>query len=177
MPTHTPTRTSIVAALFALTLIPAAFAAYPTLNRHAFFNGASYISVPNTASLNGTLAQSGVISIDAWIYPTGFAGYPTIVGNTWNTAYWFGLTTAGTLRFYPGSGMAYESASAVPLNTWTHVAVTFSDAKNEIIFYVNGSLDRAVSNVTQALGTSNTCLLYTSPSPRDRTRSRMPSSA
>ena len=25
--------------------------------------------------------------------------------------------------------------------------------------------------------TSNTCLLYTSPSPRDRTRSRMPSSA
>ena len=28
-----------------------------------------------------------------------------------------------------------------------------------------------------ALGTSWTCLLYTSPSPRDRTRSRMPSSA
>ena len=27
------------------------------------------------------------------------------------------------------------------------------------------------------LGLSNTCLLYTSPSPRDRTRSRMPSSA
>ena len=26
-------------------------------------------------------------------------------------------------------------------------------------------------------GTKNTCLLYTSPSPRDRTRSRMPSSA
>ena len=26
-------------------------------------------------------------------------------------------------------------------------------------------------------GTHNTCLLYTSPSPRDRTRSRMPSSA
>ena len=28
-----------------------------------------------------------------------------------------------------------------------------------------------------AEGTRNTCLLYTSPSPRDRTRSRMPSSA
>ena len=27
------------------------------------------------------------------------------------------------------------------------------------------------------LGDSNACLLYTSPSPRDRTRSRMPSSA
>ena len=28
-----------------------------------------------------------------------------------------------------------------------------------------------------ALGLDNVCLLYTSPSPRDRTRSRMPSSA
>ena len=30
---------------------------------------------------------------------------------------------------------------------------------------------------TKAPNTPNTCLLYTSPSPRDRTRSRMPSSA
>ena len=29
----------------------------------------------------------------------------------------------------------------------------------------------------ELLGTAGTCLLYTSPSPRDRTRSRMPSSA
>ena len=29
----------------------------------------------------------------------------------------------------------------------------------------------------EALHNPNTCLLYTSPSPRDRTRSRMPSSA
>ena len=31
--------------------------------------------------------------------------------------------------------------------------------------------------VALVLGLINTCLLYTSPSPRDRTRSRMPSSA
>ena len=37
------------------------------------------------------------------------------------------------------------------------------------------SLLRAV--VDSAFGMSPTCLLYTSPSPRDRTRSRMPSSA
>ena len=29
----------------------------------------------------------------------------------------------------------------------------------------------------QAINQADTCLLYTSPSPRDRTRSRMPSSA
>ena len=33
------------------------------------------------------------------------------------------------------------------------------------------------SNEEQFIDVYNTCLLYTSPSPRDRTRSRMPSSA
>ena len=35
----------------------------------------------------------------------------------------------------------------------------------------------AGSAVQAGIGKSETCLLYTSPSPRDRTRSRMPSSA
>ena len=34
-----------------------------------------------------------------------------------------------------------------------------------------------VSGGTKGLGRATVCLLYTSPSPRDRTRSRMPSSA
>ena len=32
-------------------------------------------------------------------------------------------------------------------------------------------------NTKEGMDTNNYCLLYTSPSPRDRTRSRMPSSA
>ena len=47
------------------------------------------------------------------------------------------------------------------------------------------SLDLAIKAIEDALlvayhkseGASPSCLLYTSPSPRDRTRSRMPSSA
>ena len=35
----------------------------------------------------------------------------------------------------------------------------------------------AITSVLGTLTTGNPCLLYTSPSPRDRTRSRMPSSA
>ena len=35
----------------------------------------------------------------------------------------------------------------------------------------------SLANYSFYMGSSNTCLLYTSPSPRDRTRSRMPSSA
>ena len=37
--------------------------------------------------------------------------------------------------------------------------------------------DRQASSESIIQSNSNTCLLYTSPSPRDRTRSRMPSSA
>ena len=41
-----------------------------------------------------------------------------------------------------------------------------------ILFYVNDN-----GNRMYLLRKGNNCLLYTSPSPRDRTRSRMPSSA
>ena len=45
---------------------------------------------------------------------------------------------------------------------------------------ISGGLDRLHSNtkkLEEQTYASATCLLYTSPSPRDRTRSRMPSSA
>ena len=38
-------------------------------------------------------------------------------------------------------------------------------------------VSKAVQEQTEKIIHSSTCLLYTSPSPRDRTRSRMPSSA
>ena len=38
-------------------------------------------------------------------------------------------------------------------------------------------VDVALQEVRKALLEADVCLLYTSPSPRDRTRSRMPSSA
>ena len=38
-------------------------------------------------------------------------------------------------------------------------------------------VDRALDQIMQTSGRGSLCLLYTSPSPRDRTRSRMPSSA
>ena len=52
----------------------------------------------------------------------------------------------------------------------------------ELLFNENDTVE--VNTIIARIGTedsdsldSNTCLLYTSPSPRDRTRSRMPSSA
>ena len=58
-------------------------------------------------------------------------------------------------------------------------------AKSEFIIDENGNLNSIVDDAdtldyfrqTILKRIDNTCLLYTSPSPRDRTRSRMPSSA
>ena len=50
----------------------------------------------------------------------------------------------------------------------------FSEKGNEVAW---GTIGNASTSEGHFFETLNACLLYTSPSPRDRTRSRMPSSA
>ena len=45
------------------------------------------------------------------------------------------------------------------------------------VFVSKGYHAAAMEDIADEAGVSKPCLLYTSPSPRDRTRSRMPSSA
>ena len=59
-----------------------------------------------------------------------------------------------------------------------------SGAEVVVVYTPTGSTDRALTNADGAFIVNNlapggpyTCLLYTSPSPRDRSLSRMPSSA
>ena len=75
-----------------------------------------------------------------------------------------------------------DELEAIGIN---EVVVDNSNFKNPS-YYINTdqSFDFANDVVTASYGTATpknlddtTCLLYTSPSPRDRTRSRMPSSA
>ena len=51
------------------------------------------------------------------------------------------------------------------------ILIGYSQSNQGLILNNKGLYDLIVSQI------STTCLLYTSPSPRDRTRSRMPSSA
>ena len=64
-----------------------------------------------------------------------------------------------------------DSDEFVSINTINHI--------NNDNLYVKNELSGDVGNCDIAFDPQqlNTCLLYTSPSPRDRTRSRMPSSA
>ena len=68
-----------------------------------------------------------------------------------------------TLKRYTGSGSASEEFTSLTQQLNGGSTINFS--------IVVGSTTTALN------GTTDTCLLYTSPSPRDRQKSRMPSSA
>ena len=75
--------------------------------------------------------------------------------------------------------MAYRAYYALPVENF----VTASGQHTNAVYgftsmLINVLRDEAPTHIAVAFDVSRqTCLLYTSPSPRDRTRSRMPSSA
>ena len=82
-------------------------------------------------------------------------------------------------RIMPTSGggfeQSYNAQAAVDTATMLVITAHVTQAPNDKR-EIAPVLDK-VQALPQALGCVSTCLLYTSPSPRDRTRSRMPSSA
>ena len=78
-------------------------------------------------------------------------------------------STSGEISLVTAGVLDYES-------TQTYEVVV--QAANEGVSVIGELvLTIAVTDVLEVLTVVDTCLLYTSPSPRDRTRSRMPSSA
>ena len=78
---------------------------------------------------------------------------------------------------------ALNSVTAIPIIPFKGDKIDYTGhAKNVDYLMRNNYLDEGRQRVIAIAGTSlihhiSDCLLYTSPSPRDRTRSRMPSSA
>ena len=61
-------------------------------------------------------------------------------------------------------------------NKGQHVDISMLDCQISMLNYM-ATMHTISGKVPEPIGNSHFCLLYTSPSPRDRTRSRMPSSA
>jgi DNA-binding beta-propeller fold protein YncE len=146
----TTSRLNCVLALSFLAVIwaPASLYASPaSLNLAAA--SAQYVSVPASASLT-----SRPVTFEAWVNP-GIATCNTILsrgdgGNGATTDYilqvGYNGSTCGVMNIgFFGAGAWDSSASLIPLNTWTHVAVTY-DGTNKM-FYINGVLDKTAARV------------------------------
>ena len=86
-----------------------------------------------------------------------------------------------TLRFkIHQDGRVEETVEGFTGNSCNEATKNLEDALGQVTVK-NKTSDAFISNQSENLKQfnheSNVCLLYTSPSPRDRTRSRMPSSA
>jgi sporulation protein YlmC with PRC-barrel domain len=95
--------------------------------------GNNYLNVGQDSSLD-----VGIGTWETWIYPTSFTdhSYHTIISKFYSTAYWFGLyTNTGRIQMWVG-GVADQSASAVEIDQWSHVVVTWDGAT--IKYYING---------------------------------------
>ena len=153
-----------------------------TSEREKFLTNQGYVECNDYNGIGGNQNRT----VEAWIKTTDGTN-AEIVG--WGTNVtgrkWVFRMTDGRLRLEVHGG-GTESTNRVDDGEWHHVAcVLDGDNVSDIKFYIDGVLDenQTVGNVamdtdvnSQILRVSS-CLLYTSPSPRDATLSRMPSSA
>lgn len=135
-------------------------------NQTAKFTGVSlnysYVSVPNSTSLNLT----GSFSAEAWINPASYSGVIRGIiakGSTLGTSlrYAIRITTAGriTVNTNGTQRLISKSSNIVPLNKWTHVSSTYNSSSGDFKIYINGILDTS-SNVAGASPLSNTDSLF-----------------
>ncbi|GAG38679.1 unnamed protein product, partial [marine sediment metagenome] len=100
------------------------------------------ISIPDHADLQLT----GAMTLSAWIKREG----------TWDqsgrivckrsdvSGDGYGMEVAhpsGKLRFHLHMNDSFSSTAAIPMDEWTHVAVTFDSAASKVRLYINGELD------------------------------------
>lgn len=114
----------------------------------AFFSG-GYLTIPSMA-----IASGEARTVEAWVYPTSTNGgavastlHLTNIGFTLGLG--GGVTDSYGLRPYfgcfDGSWRNASAQSAVPLNTWTHIAGSFDGTTMRL--YVNGCLEAELVQV------------------------------
>lgn len=111
--------------------------------------GGTTSSISTAYSKNDFDWYSGDNTIEMWVKITSHKqtmfGMPLQIGNrslTTDSNYWsFGTNSSGNIKFYYWNGAQNNVAgsSAVPLNTWTHLAMCKHG--NQIKLFINGALE------------------------------------
>lgn len=102
------------------------------------------------------------LSASAWIFPTAYpsvangADLFSVLSNDVN--YEFHIDRNGKLYWW-WNGPSITSATTIPLNQWTHVAITFNSTTGQQRIYINGVADVNVGTWKGTL-TANNCNFY-----------------
>ena len=127
---------------------------------------------------------SFVLPIGATINMDGTSIYQAVAAVFIAQAFGLGLSLEAQLGIVLTATLASIGTAAVPGAGMVMLVIVLGqagipEAGLALIFAIDRPLDmcRTITNVTGDAAVSMICLLYTSPSPRDRQKSRMPSSA
>ena len=146
-------------------------------------------AIPNLdASTNNT--NISTISVDNFLDPCGIVSASpiagglsvTVSGETPYAIYCQNATTGeGIYHCNNGNCGSTEIISGLPAGSYTLQVLlrswVYCNAQIDVTVTSGGSSNNSSSCGATFTGGANSCLLYTSPSPRDATLSRMPSSA
>lgn len=120
----------------------------------AQFDGNAVVQVADSPLFDYTTT----LSASAWIYPTAYppSELYSVLSNDVN--YEFHLNSAGRLYWW-WNAATLTSAATIPLNQWTHIAITFNSATGRQRIYINGVQDSNTNNWTGTLQV-NACNFY-----------------
>ncbi len=125
---------------------------YQQLGDALVFNGQDdYVKIVLSPELS--FKEQYNLSLEAWVYPTSYTSHATIL--TKEGEYYFQVNQSGNLGCYlygPKPETYYYSKGIVPLNQWSHIALTYDG--QTIRFYINEKLDTGI----EAKGAIMPCL-------------------
>lgn len=135
-----------------------------------YFSGSNYLTVGSNNNYNFIHSTTAIITIEFWVYPISLTSAPFIFSNNAGNAVYLGagiqITSSGNITFtISGGSTSYivqaTSSRTIPVNAWSHVAVTWNYAGNTGAFYINGNQSGTFvrSSGTGATGNSSLALI------------------
>ncbi|HTP41315.1 MAG TPA: LamG-like jellyroll fold domain-containing protein, partial [Nitrospiria bacterium] len=129
------------------------------------FAGGSAFTALNPASLN---ISGSALTMTAWVYPQAFPSSAIILNkeNAYQMGINNGVLQAAIMTKGTSCGWSWQGTTPLSLNTWQHVAVTFSGTLGQMKFYVNGNLMQTVAytGTMTGCGSKNALMIGARPS-------------